>query len=334
LVALWAWSLTLGRAHHVAPLVGLFGTGILIRLAADAWGAVLQTRGHMRTDFQAQAALELIWATLAAVSLVNLRRHVDWQYLVGGTYLLAATITAIARALAAHHLLRPHDPTPSTEHPRSNPAIAKHLLTFGGLVVLSQLADFLYAPTDFLLIRTFLDLPTVAVYAQAIQIDAALALAVMVLANVLFPRAALAHAAGDRAAVRRYYLRGTLASVAFLIPAAVGLCLAAPLLFRLWLGTDAPATRRILPLVLFHTILGGSATVGRAILLATGKTLPLTASALLAGLANAALSFVFVRYTPLGIYGIILGTIISLAARSVLWMPWYVLRTIKHIDAS
>jgi O-antigen/teichoic acid export membrane protein len=336
LAILWTWTLTQGRAHHVAPLVGLFGTGILLRLAADSYGAVLQTKGRIRTDFQAQAALEILWATTSAIALANLRDQVDWQYLVGGSYLVAALITALARALAAHRLLRRDLPPSSILHPPSstdshfNPTLAKHLLTFGGLVVLSQLADFLYAPTDLLLIRTFIDLPTVAVYNQAIQVDAALALAVMVLANVLFPRAALAHAAGDRAAVRRYYVRGTLASVAFLIPAACFFIAAAPYLFKAWLGTDAPATRHILPLVLLHTCLGGSATVGRAILLATGRTLALTTSALLAGAANALVSFLLVRYTNLGLYGIILGTIISLAARSLLWMPWYVLRTINH----
>src|SRR2546430_3264196 len=34
-IVLWSWSLTIGRARGVETLVGLFGTGMLIDMAAD-----------------------------------------------------------------------------------------------------------------------------------------------------------------------------------------------------------------------------------------------------------------------------------------------------------
>ena len=75
-------------------------------------------------------------------------------------------------------------------------------------------------------------------YAPAVQIDAGLLLTVAALANVLLPRTAVAHAAGDAGAVRRYYVRGTLASVAMLSCAALAVWLAAP-----WLRKAGRYTR-------------------------------------------------------------------------------------------
>src|SRR5207244_5534653 len=110
----------------------------------------------------------------------------------------------------------------------------------------------------------FLGARVVATYAPAVQIDAGLLLLVSGLAAVLFPRSAIAHAAGDVAVVKRYYIRGTLASAGILVAGAAAVWALSPWLFRLWLGNSMDATRAILPLVLIHTIIGGSAMVGRS----------------------------------------------------------------------
>src|SRR5581483_10770064 len=152
------------------------------------------------------------------------------------------------------------------------------LLGFGILVTAAQLADYLYAPTDYILISRLLDQLSLAAYAPAVQIDAGLLLLVSGLAAVLLPKTAIAHAADDRATIRRYYVRGTLASAVMLLAAAGVVWLAAPLILRLWLGSPLPMTLTILPLVLIHTVVGGSSAVGRSILLAVGKVKPFTAA--------------------------------------------------------
>ncbi len=93
-----------------------------------------------------------------------------------------------------------------------------------------------------------------------------------------------------------------------------------------------PATQAILPLVLIHTVIGGSSAVGRSILLAIGKVKPFTIAVLLAGVTNVVLSYIFVRYFHLGLPGIIYGTIIAVTARCGIWMPWYITRTLRHGD--
>ena len=135
----------------------------------------------------------------------------------------------------------------------------------------------------------------------------------------------------DVAAVRKYYLRGTLASAVILLIASVIVWAVAPLLFRLWLGNPMPATRQILPLVLIHTTIGGSAMVGRSVLLAGGKFTLFAISVLLAGAINVIFSFIFVKYFQLGLAGIIYGTIIAVVSRCLLWMPWYVMKSLREV---
>jgi O-antigen/teichoic acid export membrane protein len=207
--------------------------------------------------------------------------------------------------------------------------IQKSLLAFGGLVTLAQLADFLYSPTDYILISRLLTLADVSTYAPAVQLDAGLLTLVTGLSAVLLPVSAVAHGEGDVGRLRRYYVHGTLASTTLLAAAAGAAWLLSPWIFKLWLGDTMPATRAILPLVLVHTVVGGSGAVGRSILLGMGKVKPFTASVLVAGLANVLLSYAFVRFFGWGLRGIVLGTIIAVVARAAVWTPWYVLRTLK-----
>ncbi len=213
-----------------------------------------------------------------------------------------------------------------------DPAITRQLLTFGGFVVLAQIADFLYAPTDFLLIRWLIDLKTVAVYAPAVQMDAGIWLLVGGLSTALLPMSAAAFGKGDFKELRRYYLQGTAVTFALLLVVCFLAWLAAPGLFRLWLGNKMKPTQEILPLVLIPTVIGGSAAVGRSILLAIGKVKAFTAAVLIAGVANVLLSYSFVKFAGLGLRGIILGTIVVVIARCAIWMPWYTLRSLRQLS--
>jgi O-antigen/teichoic acid export membrane protein len=152
------------------------------------------------------------------------------------------------------------------------------------------------------------------------------------LATVLLPRTALAHAAGEGKVVRQYYLRGTIATFALLLIAAPILWLAAPRIFTIWLGNPMPVTCAILPLMLIHTVVGGSSAVGRAILLAIGKVRPFTMAVLISGVANVILSYSFVKFLHLGLRGIVLGTIVAVVGRCAIWMPWYVLKVLNNSD--
>ena len=341
-VALWTWVVVQGSARGVAPLVGLFGTGMLIDLAADAWGAVVQSRGRIRNDYQAQTGLEILWALLATTGIFLLPKLVGWQTILGTSYLVAAILSAAIRAILARQVFQSLPTQPETTPPRRlrrsrilplspDRAAARKLLTFGGLVVLAQIADYLYAPTDFLLIRWLIDLKTVAVYAPAVQMDAGIWLLASGLSTALLPMSATAFGKRDFANLRRFYLQGTALSFVILLVLCILGWIAAPGLFRLWLGDKMKPTQQILPLVLIPTVIGGSAAVGRSILLAIGQVRAFTTAALIAGVANVLLSYSFVRFAGLGLKGIILGTIVVVIARCALWMPWYTLRSLRNL---
>ena len=200
-----------------------------------------------------------------------------------------------------------------------NPAILKRLLAFGSLVTVAQIADYLYSPTDFLLISLLLHPIEAATYAPAVQIDAGILLLVGGLAAVVLPRAA-AHASDDRAALRRYYFLGTFFSMGVLLFAGFGAYAIAPNCSSSGSTTRCGRRGAILPLVLVHTVIGGSSSVGRSILIGMNKVGPFTAAVLIAGVSNVLLSWLFVAKFNLGLQGIIYGTICRR-------------RPLRHLDA-
>ncbi len=95
-----------------------------------------------------------------------------------------------------------------------------------------------------------------------------------------------------------------------------------------------PATRAILPLMLVNTVIGGSSAVGRSILMGIGRVKPFAISALIAGITNVIVSWALVRFTKLGLVGIVLGTVVAVVGRCALWMPWYVMRSLRATEKS
>jgi O-antigen/teichoic acid export membrane protein len=331
-----AYAVTFHHLHVVPPaihqmrrVVFWIGLGTMMRLASDAAGAVIQTRGRIALDNRLLASSEFVW--LVFILVLGARQiHAHDRALLGtvaisfgfaGTYLLIARCWALARLA--------HSPWPPTVLLLRS-TVLRRLATFGSLVLLANLADYLYAPTDYILINHFLTAKDVAAYAPAMQIDAGLLMVVVALAAVLLPKAAIAHTSGSLSVVRHYYLRGTLGSAATLIVAAISVWAVARPLLLAWFGANPPATEFILPLVLVHTVIGGSSAVGRSILLAMGRVKPFTAAVLIAGATNVIASYCFVRYLHWGLRGIVLGTIVAVVGRCAIWMPWYTLRTIRR----
>lgn len=305
-----------------APLAALLiGIGTVLRLYSDASGALLQVRGHIALDSYLLAGADAFWAAATLALFAH-----PGVLAAAQAYAAAAALLVIARSAAVARLEAPVWP-PTLSLVRA--PYVRRLLSFGFLVLLSQLAEYFYAPTDYILIDHFFGARAVAQYAPAMQIDSGLLMLVMGLAAVLLPRAALAHTRGAYAALVRYYVRGTLATAALLLVGAVAIWALAPLLFRLWFGAHPPDTRPILALVLASTVIGGSAAVGRSILLGMGKMRAYAIAALLAGAANVIASYCFVKYAGLGLRGIIYGTLVAVIGRCAIWMPWYVFRQLR-----
>lgn len=305
--------------HSVYPFLAATG----VRLMSDVLGARLQTDGRLPRDNLLQAATEAAWVilTIAAIPLSRgdrpLLTHAAIAYLIANVGLLGARFIAV------------EGPSHLKQAVAFDGRLARLLLGTGAILLLAQCADLLYAPANQFLIEHFLGTFALATYAPLLHIDAGLLLGVTGLANVLLPKSAIAHGAGDRATVRRYYLLGSLTSAALLAGGATVLCVLADPVFRLWFGNPLPATQAILPLVMIHTVIGGSAGVGRSILFGIGRHRAYTLAALIGGLTNVALALLLITHTSLGLKGIIYATILTVTARCLIWMPWYVLRSLR-----
>jgi O-antigen/teichoic acid export membrane protein len=317
-----------GFSNHEARLMVYFmGFGVIARIISDVPAAVLQTHRHIALDNVFLAASEALWVVFSTASLL-MGQSIAW---VGIAFFLANAALLLARLPMGAALAGKPD------FSLLNRNLVRGMLAFGCFVAAAELADFLYAPTDYIIINRLLRPVDVAIYAPAVQIDGALLLMVLAVADVLLPKTALAHHAGRRDAVRRYYLWGTLATALLIAGAAVGAYFLSPLIFRYWLGLrhkEMLPIRAILKLVLIHTVIGGSSAVGRSILLGMNKVRAFTYAVLIAAGVNVILSYCFVRYAHLGLRGVVWGTIVAVVGRCGIWMPWYVLRTLKQADAA
>ncbi|MBV8781566.1 MAG: lipopolysaccharide biosynthesis protein [Phycisphaerae bacterium] len=327
----FAYRFSFPWLHHVpdeamteqfAGLILFFGLGDALRVLSEPAGAYLQTHDRITADNLILVLGEIAWAVLSLLSLpINHPNVIP----------VAAAFTVTSLGVCALRFLCTVDPKdPSPPWRMADRKIMLSLLAFGSFVLVSQLSDFLYAPTDMILINRLLSANDLAGYAPAVQIDTGLILLMTGLASVLLPKAASAHAAGDAQAVKRYYLLGTLWGGLLLLVVCVGtLAISKPLL-RLWLHHPLPQTRAILPLVLINTAIGGSSAVGRSILLGMGRVRALSIAVLVAAITNVICSFCFVRYCNMGLAGIVLGTMVAVVGRCAIWMPWYVLRTLRR----
>jgi O-antigen/teichoic acid export membrane protein len=317
-----------GKLNLVAfDLILYVGLATICRMMSDAPGAALQTSHRIFDDNILLTCAEWIWAIGTVIGLWGF--HLPWQAATGISLFCGSALLLIGRSILSHKF-----GSGVFDHwwKRVSGSTLRHLLFYGFMVVAAQMADYLYAPTNYILIAKLISKVVVGDYAPAVQIDGGVLLLVTAVATTLLPRTALAHAAGNAAAVRRYYVRGTLATAGLLLLAAPIVWLAAPLMFRLWLGNPLPATCAILPFMLIHTVIGGSSAVGRSILLAIGRVRPFTISVLVAGVCNVILGIVFVKYFHWGLRGIVLGTVIAVVGRCLIWLPWFTLKAIREAE--
>lgn len=305
--------------------LALFTAGSLIRLQGEVASAALQARGQLALDNVLNLLADLLW-----IGFVLLLADEPALFVAGAAmmYALSQLLLTGSRQLAMYlfvegslraMLFRRHA---SVETMRETLADVRRIYA-------SSLADFLYAPAGLILASLLLGEASAGEYGIALQIDAALLLLVTGISATLMPRLTHAWNAGDRAAVRSLYIHWSLNSLVVLGSAAIVIALASDLLLALWLGDAPRGVVRILPWVLLHTVIGGAAGVGRAVLLAAGLSGAWARSAWGFGLANILLALSLVTLTDLGVLGIVLATIVTVTLRCAVWLPWRVIQTTR-----
>jgi O-antigen/teichoic acid export membrane protein len=319
--------------HYAAMSALLVGLAMLARLVSDVPGGYLQASHHVALDSMILLVGDLLWPPLTYV-LIHYGYAPTTLVAASAAYCICYFGVCLARFVIAWLIGAPIFAPLSAIHGPT----ARHLLAFGTMLTISQLSDFLYAPTDFILINNLLPaarMPQLlADYSVVAQFDAGFLLLTAAVPTVLYPRASRALAKRDVPLLRKYYFRGTFLMLALLILAAAVLVIIRKPLLLAWLHTEMPGTRIILPLMLVHTIVNGSTAPARAILLAAGKARVFAWSALAAGILNLVISYLLLRYTSLELVGVIIGTLVAVILRCAFFLPWYTLYTLRNLPPS
>lgn len=309
--------------------------GMLFRTMSEVPGAVMQSKGKLARDNCVVAAGEWAWPLLLVVGpgrvpFFSAFWNAGLEEAVGAYLLTGFAVLTLRWCVAVVT-------SPGLLRPRIGGAasfVGSQLLAPAGLLLLSQLADFCYAPLNQYLIARLQDPTDVAAYAPALQIDAALLLLTSAVGAVLLPHATRALAQGEIAEVRRDYVRGSLASGGVLLVAAIPVAIGSETILRHWLGKNVlPSAAHIVPMVLVHTVIGGTAGIGRAVLLAAGRYRTYALVALAFGVANATGAAIVLK-AGWGVPGVVWVTIVTVSARCLLWMPWYTLRMLARLETA
>ena len=174
--------LPIGPRVEIGTFVGSFAMGSLMRMIGEAAGGISQARGRLRADNVVQSIGEILWVSVLLVLSPHASAR-DVLTLVGYSYALTGITVAVGRWAIADSVMNPRvaivTPTAPND-PRLLPAFLLPALALS----LGSIADFLYGPSNTLIINRLLSPTLVAEYAPALQIDAALLLSVAAISLV------------------------------------------------------------------------------------------------------------------------------------------------------
>jgi len=236
----------------------------------------------------------------------------------------ASLISSAVMFLAAWFLARHTLPNLQLSRRHVSKSVVRSLFVFGGGLFLIRLVGTLYQNMDKVIVGIALGPRYVTIYQIANQLHLAVSLVQSVSASALMPATAFLRERGE--VLRDLFLRGTSYTVALSMPVVVAAFVFAGPLITTWLGDSLSAA--IGPSRLFLVYLGFVVfnVVGSTMVVALGRLRFIGAVAGANFAVNLALSLALVH--PLGVEGVILGTLI---AQAVAWPPlvWFLLRQFR-----
>jgi O-antigen/teichoic acid export membrane protein len=198
----------------------------------------------------------------------------------------------------------------------------RRLREVSGFSVYSLIIDWankLNYQCDTLVIGAFLGSSAVAVWAVAGRVITETQRLTNQLNGVLFPLIVDSDASSRRARLQRILLEGTRVSLAMVLPISVSLVVLAEPLVRAWVGEDLIGSAPVIQVLAIAVAIRVGNATGNTLLKGSGEHRSLAWINMATGVANLALSLVFVRWW--GLLGVALGTLIPTAASAtiVLW---------------
>jgi O-antigen/teichoic acid export membrane protein len=179
--------------------------------------------------------------------------------------------------------------------------------------------------TDRLVLGVFTGAAAVGIYEAAAKLNGLVALLAGLPTVALMPAASQLDAQARPGMLKELYLRGTKYTAAFVLPITVGLVvLAQPLLLE-WLGPRFAANSLSAQVFLLVWLVFPNLAVAFAIFVGSGRLRFLLAFTSVHAVLNLALTLLLVR--PLGVLGVVLGTVITEFVLFPVGM-WYTLKVL------
>ncbi len=180
--------------------------------------------------------------------------------------------------------------------------------------------------TDRLVLGVFSGAAAVGIYEAVAKLNGLVALLAGLPTAALMPAASQLDAEAKLDTLRELYLRGTKYTAAFVLPITVGLIVLARPLLLSWLGPRFAANSISAQVFLLVWLVFPNLAVAFTIFVGTGRLRFLLAFTSVHAVLNLVLSVLLVR--PLGVLGVVLGTVITEFVMFPVGM-WYTLKVVE-----
>ena len=303
--------------HDQAVLCfALVGGQLAFELPTRAFVAVLEGTQHFTTFQTVELARALTQAALWSAALVA-----GYGVAALGAGFACSTLVALVLYWRlAHRAL----PTLRASPRRASVAEFRRLLSFGGSVFVLRFAGTLYRQMDKVIIGIALDPAAVGLYEIANKIHLLASMAQSMSVSALLP--ATATWRRDLNVLRDMFLRGTCYTVAMSLPVTVGAFALAEPLIRDWIGPEGTGAAGPARLFLIYLFINVVHNVGSTMVVTLGRLRTM----LIVTMSNVAINLVvsIALVGPLGIEGVILGTLVG---NAVAW-PFYLKLYLRTFD--
>ena len=206
-----------------------------------------------------------------------------------------------------------------------NRETVKTLYSFGGFVLLNNLAMFFLFNSAEIVIGIFLSAAAVTYFAIAGSLLQYLSQLIGVMTQVLHPYASEQEARGDAGGLQRTVIVGTKACLMIALPATVTFMIVGRTFIQLWMGpTYAEAAAPLLVVLAIGRVFWLSQSSAGNVLLGAGRHKLLTMTNLATGVAGLVLGSVLIR--PMGLFGLALGMTIPMVVTQGLILPRLTIR--------
>jgi O-antigen/teichoic acid export membrane protein len=290
-----------GIADHATIAFQIVAASLIFDLPSLAYRSMLEGAQHF-IAVRSVDLIRIVLVLIGSVAVVLLGHGLVALALVN----LAAAALAFAASAVAVRLVVPGSVLARRYVGRQH---LRKLMTFGGALFSLRIVSVIYRQMDRVIIAGVLGVALVTRYEIANKIQAAAGVVLAISSSALLPAAAFIRA--DSTKLRELYLRGTSYTVAITVPVTLAAILFAKPLVTGWVGPEWESAVGITRLFLVWMLLNALTTVGWSILVALGRLRPIVLLNVAWVALNLGLSLWLVH--PLGVAGVIWGTVISAA---------------------